>query len=332
MRPRIIHHQRLPYAGQVSIERLFAEIRDHIPPYFIVATATSSRPSSGLLSRLANLRFARRQVGDVHHILGDVHYLAFGLPAKRTVLTIHDCAALNRLSGWRREILRQLWFVQPMRRAAVVTSISQTTKDELRQWVGPLADKVLVIPNCVRSEFRPDPRPFHHETPVALQVGTGSNKNLERVAEALRGSPCRLEIVGRLTEVQRALLKDIGISYLELGLVSDVQLVDAYRGCDFVIFASLYEGFGLPILEAQATGRPIITSNCSSMPEVAGEGACLVDPLDVTSIRSGIQRVIGDADYRRTLVAAGFENVKRFQPSAIAGQYAAMYRTLLEQI
>ncbi len=326
---KVVHHERLPYAGQVSIERLFEEIRAFLPDEFEVTQATSPQPSRGLLSRLANLKSARRQVGDIHHIVGDTHYLALGLGGGRTVLTIHDCAALNRLGGWKREILRQLWYVLPMRRAAVVTTISQTTKDELRRWVGDLADKVVVIPNCVCSEFTPDAKPFNSEAPVVLQVGTGWNKNVERVAEALKGTACRLEIVGELNAAQRTGLTESGVRFSELGRLSDRDLVEAYRRCDLLVFASLYEGFGLPILEAQATGRPVITSSISSMPEVAVDSACLVDPLDVDSIRNGVLRVVGDSTYREGLVLAGYENVKRFSAGTIAARYADVYRKLL---
>ena len=116
--------------------------------------------------------------------------------------------------------------------------------------------------------------------PVVLQVGTGWNKNVERVAEALRGTACRLEIVGSLSETQRTALHGSGVPFRELGRVGDEELVAAYHRCDLLIFASVYEGFGMPIVEAQAVGRVVITSNCSSMPEAAGDGALLVDLWD----------------------------------------------------
>jgi glycosyltransferase involved in cell wall biosynthesis len=81
----------------------------------------------------------------------------------------------------------------------------------------------------------------------------------------------------------------------------------------------------MPILEAQTVGRPVVTSNLSSMPEVAGTAACLVDPLSVASIREGVQRVIQDAPYREGLIAAGFENVKRFQAETVARAYGEVY-------
>ena len=144
-----------------------------------VAACPAPEPSAGILPRWRNVRHAARQKADVHHIVGDSHYLAFGLPPEKTVLTIHDCGALNRLKGLSRAVLKYFWFTGPMRRAAVVTTISEASKDELRKWVGSLADKVVVAPDCVFEEFAYDPKPFNEECPVVLQVGTKWNKNAE---------------------------------------------------------------------------------------------------------------------------------------------------------
>lgn len=269
-----------------------------------------------------------RQPAEVHHIVGDVHYLAFGLPRERTVLSIMDCAALDRLSGIKREVLKYFWFTGPMQRAAVVTTISEETKNELKRWVGELAEKVRVVPCCVGSEFVAEPKVWPGQAPVCLQVGTGWNKNVERVAEALKGTGCRMEIVGKLTDVQRGVLDGSGIGYQELGRISDDELLAAYRRCDFVVFASLYEGFGLPVVEAQALGRPVITSDRSSLPEVAGDGAMLVDPESVEAIRAAVVRLLSESELRQDLIQRGFENVKRFRPEEIARQYAEIYREI----
>ncbi len=85
----------------------------------------------------------------------------------------------------------------------------------------------------------------------------------------------------------------------------------------------------MPIIEGQRVGRPVVTSNCSSMPEVAGTAACFVDPLDIDSIRSGFQRVIDDDNYRENLITSGFENAKRFDPDTIAHEYLQLYRNIL---
>lgn len=357
---KIIHHERKRLASHYSIERVFAEIRRHMPADCEVKSCPAPEASAGILPRVRNVLQASRQRADVHHIVGDSHYLAFGLPGKKTVLTIHDCAALDRLSGWKRAILKYFWFTGPMRRAAVVTTISEATKRELRNWVGALADKVVVVPDCVFEEFTYDPKPFNEECPVVLQVGTKWNKNLERVMEALRGTGCRLEIVGKMSEERRERtqgtkgLKDEGtkghknegtvgdlkltdlkletagdaVEVRELGRLTDSELVEAYRRCDMVIFASLYEGFGLPILEAQATGRPVITSNISAMPEAAGDGALLVDPYSVEAIRAAVLRVKNEPGLREELIAKGLRNVERFRPGAVAKRYGETYRGL----
>ncbi len=327
--PFVIHHQRLPDQEQVSIERLFEGIRYEFSDAWQLQVSVSPHPSVGLIPRLKNLCTVSRSKADIHHIVGDVHYLAFGLRGKKLVLTIHDCAVLERQKGCRRELLRQLWFVQPMRRADVVTTISEATKQELRRWVGKLADKVIVIPNCVRAEFQADPKPFNTRSPVVLQVGTGWNKNVVGVARALIGTQCRLEIVGQLNSFQRADIDSTGVTYLELGRISDEDLLEAYHRCDLVVFASYYEGFGLPILEAQAIGRPVVTSGLSSMPEVAGEGALLVNPADPHTIHRAVMRLISDANLRDSLIHAGFENVARYRPDSVARRYEEVYRQCL---
>ncbi len=107
--------------------------------------------------------------------------------------------------------------------------------------------------------------------------------------------------------------------------LSDQELVAAYENADVVVFASVAEGFGLPIIEAQAVGRPVVTSNLSPMKEVAGGAACLVDPHKVDDIRAGMQRVIADAEYRHRLIQSGYENAARYSAAGVAAQYARLY-------
>lgn len=326
----VLHVQRRPVGAQVSIERLFEGVRRALGEEILVEVHTSPFPSRGLWARLRNLGAAwRAGRGRICHLTGDVQYLGLALPRGRYVLTIHDCAVLHRLRGWRRELLRRVWFEWPVRRAGVVTTISEATRDDLQRWLPrELWGKVRVVPNCVRAEFREAPKPWEVGSPVMLQVGTGWNKNLPRVVEALRGLGCRLWIVGPVDGAQAALLESSGVEYRCLGRLSEEELVDAYRECDALVFVSLFEGFGLPILEAQATGRPVIAGRGSSMPEVAGAGALLVDAEEVDLIRGAVQRLLREPGLRAELVAAGLANVAKFQPEAIAARYAALYEEL----
>mgnify|MGYP002078337271 CR=1 FL=1 len=314
--------------GYVSIERLFDSVRNELPPDIACRTHVCPRFSKGVWPRIVNLLDARRHQSSVNHITGDSHYLALALEGRRTVLTIHDCASLERLRGFKRAVFKHFWYTLPVRRAAVVTVVSEATRRELLRHVACDERKVRVVANCVGGEFKPCPRPFNEAGPVLLQIGTAANKNLERVIEAIAGLVCRLNIIGSLSGSQRALLERFRTRFTNITQADGSQLLEAYHECDMLVFASTYEGFGLPIIEANAVGRPVVTGNILSMPEVAADAACLVDPLDVASIRVGIQRVWKDARYRDALVQAGYENVRRFEPRTVAAQYAAIYREL----
>lgn len=281
------------------------------------------------MPRIYNALEAAWRQGDINHITGDVHYLSYFLSKKKTLLSIMDCVPLERLTGWKKVILRLCWYQIPVKRSALISVISEATKRELLRYVKCDPDKIRVVHCPVSSAFQPCPREFNSVKPVILQMGTRPNKNLFRVAEALKGLPCHLKIVGDLTSQQRHALEECAVEYSNICNISDTEVVNAYKESDLVVFVSTYEGFGLPIVEANATGRPVVTSDILSMPEVAGKAACFVDPLDVGSIRNGLLKVITDSIYRQDLISHGFENVKRFTPKAIALEYVALYEELL---
>ena len=322
----VIHYHRKPLPGNFSMENLFRDLRNAIPRIYDVRIAECPFHSQGVLPRVKNVMWARRQQGSVNHITGDVTYIALLMNPARTILTIHDCVNLERLTGIRRWILKKLWFDWPIRRSRVVTVISGATRERLLELTNCPEEKVRVIYNPISNLLKKKPKLFDPDLPIFLHIGTKSNKNLERHAEALAGIPCLLRVIGWLSPAQRDLLNNLGITYENYHDLSYEEIVEQYQSCDVVLFASTYEGFGLPIAEANAVGRPIITSNTWSMPEVAGSAAILVDPEDVEAIRGAIQRIIAEPELRSELVASGFKNAKRFEAETIANTYAELYQ------
>lgn len=329
MKLLITHFMRRPRENVFSIERLYEDVRGAMPDDCNVTVWTCGNFSSGVLPRLQDMWGARRHQGDVNHVTGDVHYLTLLLDPKRTVLTVHDLVTLGRLRGPARLVFWFLWYWLPVRRSRAIVAISESTRAALLASVRCDPAKIRVIHNSVSGEFLPAPRAFNAACPRVLQMGTKPNKNLDRVAEALAGLACRLVIIGPLSDDQVAMLRRHDIDHENHVGLSRAALVAQYEAADMLLFVSTYEGFGLPIVEAQAVGRPVVTSNIFSMPEVAGGGACLVNPFDVADIRASVQRIVHDAGYREGLVASGFENASRFSVAHVAEQYAALYREVV---
>lgn len=323
---KIVHFQRKPYPGQVSIEVVFKVVRATMRDLGIdVEIQTLPHHSKGLLSRIASVWWAGKHQGDINHITGDVHFVALGIAPDRTILTIHDCRALERLSRVKHWIMKKVWFELPIRRAAIVTVVSEETRQQLRKWLNVPLEKIVIVPNAAAPIFKPCPKQFDKNRPTILHIGTAENKNLSRLIEAIRNLNCHLHVIGRLNCAHFEQLKMAHVSYRIDTDLSEQAMYSAYCNADLLSFVSTYEGFGMPIIEAQWVERPIVTSNCSAMPEVAGNGACFVDPLNVQSIRSGFDRIINDAVYRNELIENGRENRKRFAASEIARQYLDLY-------
>lgn len=326
---RVTYYHRRPLATNFSIERVFQDVRQALPATVQPRVLTARFASRGFLRRLYNTTEAPLYQGDVNHVTGDIHYVTYLLRKDRTLLTILDCVTLNRLQGWKKQVFFFFWYWLPEKRSRLISVISEATRKELLHYLPHAENKIRVVHCPVSPSFSYVPKSFNASCPVLLQVGTGTNKNLNRVAAALKGIPCHLRIVGHLSLDHLTSLQTNGIDYSNVMNISDSQLVQEYCDADVVVFASTYEGFGLPILEAQATGRPVVTSNILSMPEVAGDAACLVNPYDTDAIREGILLVIEDRAYREGLVHRGLQNVQKFSPVTIAQQYVTLYQEIV---
>jgi glycosyltransferase involved in cell wall biosynthesis len=321
----VFFHRKPELSNHYSLEEYFNTVRALLPPAMRWRVATSRFGSRGLWRRLYNAAEAVGRQGDVNHVTGDAQYLTLVLSRRRTILTVADCGFEERPPGWRRELVRLLWYRLPVARAAAVTVISEFTRERLLATVHCDAAKIRVIPACISPAFSASPKAEWPARPTVLQVGTAPNKNLDRLAAALSGLDCRLRVIGSLTDAQTRALSSHGIDFSNASHLTLDEMVDEYRRADFVALVSTYEGFGMPIIEANAVGRPVLTSRTASMPEVAGDAALLVDPRSVAEIRAGLVRLLTEPALRADLVRRGFDNARRFDRGAIAAAFAKLY-------
>ena len=316
-----------------SIEHVFGLIAGEIQSGGEMETTKVSLPFGGLSRSgyFGNRRFVKQQDADVFHITGDIHYISLFLPSIKTVLTIHDCNFMYNARGIKKWLLHKLLLRWPVAKSKWITTISEATKRDVIRFTGCLPEKIRVIPNPVSNHIRLRPKIFNSQKPDILFFGTTMNKNLNRVGPALAGISCVLHIVGKIDLPERRMLEGHQIEYRNYLDLSEEDMISTYAATDFLLFPSTFEGFGMPIIEAQKTGRAVVTSNLSPMKEVAGGGAILVDPDNIQSIRDGVLRVIGEESAREDIIAKGLENVKQFDLKKIAGQYLSLYKEMSRQ-
>ncbi len=265
----------------------------------------------------------------INHITGDILYCAMGLVGCKIVLTIHDTVILDfqKNSWFKYQYLKWLWLKIPMKLATKVICISEDTRQRLYKLTK--RRDFVVIHNAIDPIFITSPKIIFPEKPNILLIGTSENKNLLRTFCSLKDMKCHLTIIGKLSEKQKKCLAENGLDYTNKEGLSDEQIVEEYINSDVVSFISLFEGFGMIIIEANKVGRPVICSDINVLHEVGGNAALYVNPLSIQSMREGFETIIKDEQLRSTLVANGYENVKRFDDAIIRKQWMAVYNDLM---
>ena len=263
---------------------------------------------------------ARRERLDVLHCTTYRAPLAASVPV---VVTVHDLTLLRHpelLPLWTR-LYGRTALRAVVRAAARVIAVSEFTKREVVELLGVQEERVRVVPNAADERFTPEGPGAEGE--YVLTVGTlEPRKNLPRLAAAARALGVELRVAGARGWGDVDVAGD-GVRWL--GEVADEELPALYRGALCVAYPSLYEGFGIPVLEAMACGAAVVTSRGTAMEEVAGPAAVLVDPRDVDAIAYGLEQAMGRRDELRR---AGIERARRFTWAAAARATEAVYREL----
>ncbi len=326
---KVKYFQRKPIPNfHFSVENIFHDVRETMPKEVEMEVHVVKHFSRGLMNRIKILLEVWRAQTEVNHITGDIDFAGILVAKKRTIQTILDLYFLKSATGPKFHLLKFFWVTLPIRRAAIVTTISEATKEDIlaRTKVDP--DKIRVIPIALGGVFKFEPRRYNFDRPTLLQIGSAPNKNVVRILEAVRDIACKLIVIGEHTPAYEALLKEYKIDYEYRSGLDKFQMRDLYKSVDILVFPSLFEGFGMPIIEAQAMGTLVVTSNISSMPDVAGGGAILVDPYSSDAIRDAIKRLMADGALREKLLKTGFENIARFDSAKISRQYLELYKQL----
>lgn len=285
------------------------------------------------LWRLAIYPLAARQAqGEVNHILDHCYgHLLHTLDPQRTVVTCHDIAP-QVLEHTGHNLSYRLWQVafHALPKATQILSDSAHTRAELLAQTTIPPERITVVPLGVRAT-PPGTRPINAQgSPFILHVGSCQpRKNLAVLLRALARVPtARLVQVGGQADAKlKELIDKLGLRprIQWMGQVSEANLQQWYRAASVLVFPSFYEGFGLPVLEAMAAGVPVICSNATSLPEVAGEAALLFDPQDADTLAAHLQQVLGDAALRQQMIEAGYTQSRLFTWERTARATLAVY-------
>lgn len=284
------------WAGEHGIGRVYKECISRPKAGHELDFFDIKAKKRNLLYPLAFSMAAHKAESDV---VWSVGFFPPAIAKKPVVVTVHDLTHLHFYSKAHRAyydvVLKPLY-----RKADKIITVSDFTRDELLEWSGCDPDRVVTVLNAVGEDFGAEGKKVDKGWPYLLYPGNRRPyKNIRRMIEAFARSKApskgiRLLLTGKSDDTVMAWANEYKVAdRVEFcGYLSDEHIPEYYRSSLGVVYISLYEGFGLPIIEAMASGRPVITSNISSMPEVAGTHGILVDPYSIDDISQAMNQIV----------------------------------------
>jgi glycosyltransferase involved in cell wall biosynthesis len=254
------------------------------------------------------------------------------------IVTIHDLMHLRFYSkvhaAYYNFALKPLY-----RKCTAIICVSEFTRQEFLNWSGMPPDRVFMIHNGVSADFNSPIRSGAAPVPYVLYAGNRRNyKNLHRLlrgyaTSGLSAKGIQLVLTGDPDRHLQREAESLAVSHMIrfAGTVNHTELIALYREARLVAFVSLSEGFGLPVIEGMAAGVPVLASNVTSIPEIAGDAALLVDPYSVDAIAAGLNRLAFDEDERSKLIRLGHQRVVQFSWDATAARLWAVLRSVAKR-
>ena len=286
--------------------------------------------SNGLFKRIYSLIWSFFNQNEINHVTGDINFVNFFFKKENTILTILDLYSLKRLQGIKKFVYKLFWLDIPLRRCSKIITISEQIKKEIVNIFNIDSNRIEVIPCSISNTFKRKNKKLNFKELNILFIGTGENKNLERSIKALKKLKIKLIIIGEIKFKYLNLLKKNKINYLNYVNQTHKQIYGHYINSDILLFPSEYEGFGIPILEAQAVGRLVVTSN--NLKNIAGKGAIYINPLSITDIRRKIINIKKKRYKVKKFIKIGFKNLDRYKLKEIKKKYLEMYNSFYENI
>ncbi len=284
------------------------------------------------------------------HLFHTPHYILPVLTPCRSIVTIHDCIHLifpQYLPHRAAHAYARTMFWTAVHRASRILTVSEASKKDILRFFGVPSERVTVIYNAIDDRFFEQPseeqivrvreRYQLHDRFLMYAGNVKPHKNIERLIDAFvllrkKGlDDLKLLITGseisRYSTLRRAVHRHNLHRHVRfLGYQSEETLAALYRLADVFVFPSLYEGFGLPPLEAMASGTPVVASNVSSLPEVVGDAGVLVNPYDPQAIADGVVNVLEDDALRHDLTARGLKRARTFSWAESVRQIRQIYQ------
>lgn len=328
---KILFIYRHPDLGH-SIEKVFRPIEKYLKDNNVdVKSLTLPCAKYNISSIYRNLKrflaVLKSDNYDIIQITGTEHYLIPFIKKQKVVVTLHDLGRFYDLQKIRK-FKYYLLHILPLKYANKIVCISKAAEYELSNATKISKQKIVIIPDALNQDFTYIPHSFNENCPLILHIGTRPHKNLYRTVIALQGLVYKMKIVGMLSNEDKQFLKKYDVIYSNTYNLTDEEIRQEYINCDIVNFPSTHEGFGMPIIEGQSTGRVVVTSNISPMIDVAGKGASLCDPWEINSIKDAYLSILNDSDFRNCLINEGLENVKKYRVGEISNMYLSLYNQI----